>query len=168
MTSAAMRLYVMPLPPNARIAKQPGLSWHYLKKKRRKLWIWKALDRDAGQLLDWECGQRDKATLQKMVDRLAKWDVKMYYTDKWATSASIIPQDKLTKQPPMRSNGITLVRSGCASLPDDRLDDTTLALTDALMSAFALCSLKAPSLLAFDCVWPAPPGAGARPPTRPA
>jgi transposase-like protein len=27
--------------------------WHYLKNKRRKLWIWKALDRDPGHLLDW-------------------------------------------------------------------------------------------------------------------
>ena len=52
--------------------------WHYLKKKRRKLWIWKALDQDTGQLLDWECGRRDKATLNKMVDRLAQWDVQLY------------------------------------------------------------------------------------------
>ena len=43
-----------------------------------------------------------------------------------------------------------LVRSGFASLPDHRLDDTELSLTDALMSAFAMFSLKAPSLLAFD------------------
>jgi insertion element IS1 protein InsB len=46
--------------------------WHYLKKKHHKLWIWKALDRDTGQLLDWECGRRDKATLKKMVDRLTQ------------------------------------------------------------------------------------------------
>jgi insertion element IS1 protein InsB len=71
--------------------------WHYLKKKRCKLWIWKALDRDTGQLLAWECGRRDKATLKKMVDRLAKWDVKMDCTAKWATYASIIPQDKLVQ-----------------------------------------------------------------------
>ena len=43
-----------------------------------------------------------------------------------------------------------LVRSGFASLPDHRLDDTEIALADALMSAFAMFSLKAPSLLAFD------------------
>jgi hypothetical protein len=43
-----------------------------------------------------------------------------------------------------------LVRSGFAGLPDHRLDDTELSLTDALMSAFAMFSLKAPSLLAFD------------------
>src|SRR6266705_2095348 len=43
-----------------------------------------------------------------------------------------------------------LVRSGFANIPDDRSGDTDISLTDALMSAFALFSLKSPSLLAFD------------------
>src|SRR6266446_661281 len=43
-----------------------------------------------------------------------------------------------------------LVHSGFASLPDHRLDDTEISLTDTLLSAFAMFSLKAPSLLAFD------------------
>jgi hypothetical protein len=43
-----------------------------------------------------------------------------------------------------------LVRSGFASLPEHRLDDPEISLTDALMSAFAMFSLKAPALLAFD------------------
>jgi hypothetical protein len=43
-----------------------------------------------------------------------------------------------------------LMRSGFATIPDDRLSDTDITLTDALMSAFAMFSLKSPSLLAFD------------------
>jgi hypothetical protein len=43
-----------------------------------------------------------------------------------------------------------LVRSGCATLPDDRRSDTDIALPDALLSALALFSLTSPSLLAFD------------------
>ena len=43
-----------------------------------------------------------------------------------------------------------LVHSGFASLPDHRVGETEIALADALMSAFAMFSLKAPSLLAFD------------------
>src|SRR5229473_3446656 len=43
-----------------------------------------------------------------------------------------------------------LVRSGFARIPDYRSDDTEISLTDALMSAFAMFSLKSPSLLAFD------------------
>ncbi len=69
--------------------------WHYRKKKQGKLWIWKALERDPGQLLDWAGGRREKASLKKMGDRLATWDVHMYGPDKWATSASSIPQAKL-------------------------------------------------------------------------
>jgi hypothetical protein len=43
-----------------------------------------------------------------------------------------------------------LVYSGFASLPDYRVGDTEIALADALMSACAMFSLTAPSLLAFD------------------
>src|SRR2546426_5246530 len=43
-----------------------------------------------------------------------------------------------------------LVRSGFATIPDPRRDHGDIALADALMSAFAMFSLKAPSLLAFD------------------
>ena len=43
-----------------------------------------------------------------------------------------------------------LVRNGFAGIPDDRAADVEISLTDALMSAFAMFSLKSPSLLAFD------------------
>src|SRR5438045_3749182 len=43
-----------------------------------------------------------------------------------------------------------LLRSGFADLADHRSGKPDISLTDALMSAFALFSLKAPSLLAFD------------------
>ena len=43
-----------------------------------------------------------------------------------------------------------LVRNGFAHIPDYRLSETDISLADALMAAFAMFSLKAPSLLAFD------------------
>jgi Transposase DDE domain len=43
-----------------------------------------------------------------------------------------------------------LMRSSFANIPDHRSDDAGIPLTDALMSAFAMFSLKSPSLLAFD------------------
>ncbi len=43
-----------------------------------------------------------------------------------------------------------LVRSGFDTIPDHRSLDAGISLTDALMSAFAMFSLKSPSLLAFD------------------
>src|SRR5215470_11714131 len=44
----------------------------------------------------------------------------------------------------------SLIRSSFANIPDHRSDDAGIPLTDVLMSAFAMFSLKSPSLLAFD------------------
>jgi insertion element IS1 protein InsB len=70
---------------------------HDLTQNRRKGWIWTALDRDTGQLLDWAGGRRDKTTLQKLVDRLRPWDGKVYGTDTWVTYTSVIPHDTLVQ-----------------------------------------------------------------------
>src|SRR6266699_1193142 len=43
-----------------------------------------------------------------------------------------------------------LLREHFATIADDRVDEVEIPLSDALMSAFAMFSLKAPSLLAFD------------------
>ncbi len=43
-----------------------------------------------------------------------------------------------------------LVRSGFSTIPEPRYEEGDISLTDALMSAFAMLSLTAPSLLAFD------------------
>ena len=43
-----------------------------------------------------------------------------------------------------------LVRNGFAGISDHRAEDTGISCVDALMSAFAMFSLKSPSLLAFD------------------
>ena len=43
-----------------------------------------------------------------------------------------------------------LVHQRFTTIPDHRRDDASIALPDALMAAFAMFSLKSPSLLAFD------------------
>lgn len=45
---------------------------------------------------------------------------------------------------------VRLVRSGGTNVPDDRGGDPAMALTEALMSAFARFSLPSPALLAFE------------------
>jgi hypothetical protein len=80
----AQEHYEKPEPTGKAILWEPDEMWHDLKNKRWKLWIWKALDRETGQLLDWECGRRDKAPLKKLINRLSQWDVKGYCADKWA------------------------------------------------------------------------------------
>src|SRR4030042_7135015 len=45
---------------------------------------------------------------------------------------------------------ISLIRSSFEEIEDHRSKNTTISLSDALMSAFAMFSLKDPSLLAFE------------------
>ena len=54
--------------------------------------------RDTGELIAWECGDRDKATLEKRIGRLEKWNVKVYYTDDYQdTYSAVIPREKLVQ-----------------------------------------------------------------------
>ena len=68
-----------------------------MSKKKNKCWIWKALCRDTGELIAWECGDRDKATLGKLIGCLENWQVKVYYTDDWQVYSAVIPQEKLVQ-----------------------------------------------------------------------
>ena len=46
---------------------------------------------------------------------------------------------------------ITVIREGFDAIPEtDQRENMDISLSDALMSAFAMFSLKDPSLLAFD------------------
>src|SRR5215218_4826236 len=53
-------------------------------KKSEPLWIWKAWDRASGQLVDWECGGRDKATCKRLLERLTRWRTRLYCADDYA------------------------------------------------------------------------------------
>jgi hypothetical protein len=50
----AIAFYEKPEPMGRTVVLELDEMWHYVKKKRQKLWIWKALDRKTGQLLDGE------------------------------------------------------------------------------------------------------------------
>src|SRR3954451_9017074 len=65
------------------------------KKKSNKLWVWKARDRATGRLIDWELGGRDAATLERMLERLKRWRVRLYCADGWEAYAELIPQGRL-------------------------------------------------------------------------
>ena len=85
-----------PEPKTEAVVLELDEMWHYLKKKQ-KFWIWKALCRDTGELIAWECGHRDKATLKKLIQRLEKWSVRVYYTDDWQVYRSVIPSERLVQ-----------------------------------------------------------------------
>ena len=65
------------------------------KKKADKLWVWKARDRATGRIIDWELGGRDRATLERLLERPKRWGVRLYCTDDWAAYGEAIPQGRL-------------------------------------------------------------------------
>jgi IS1 family transposase len=65
--------------------------------KRHELWIWKGLNSTPGQLLDWECGRRDQATLPKLGEGLVPWEVRYAHTACWRPEASVLPPDPLVQ-----------------------------------------------------------------------
>ena len=65
------------------------------KVKKNKLWIGKAYRRETGELIDWECGGRDKVTLSKLMERLSRWKVELFRTDNWGVYPEVIAAGKL-------------------------------------------------------------------------
>jgi IS1 family transposase len=60
-------------------------------KKASKLWIWKALERGTDRLIDWECGDRDQVTLERLLGRLEPWGVRLFCTDEWPPYDAALP-----------------------------------------------------------------------------
>jgi insertion element IS1 protein InsB len=60
-------------------------------KKVCKLWIWKALCRKTGRLIDWECGGRAQATLKRMWHRLRRWEPDVICADRSEVYPAVIP-----------------------------------------------------------------------------
>ena len=50
--------------PEGAVVIEVDEMWHYPGDKANKLWIWTALDRATGGLIDWECGGRDQETFE--------------------------------------------------------------------------------------------------------
>ena len=46
-------------------------------------------------MVDWECGGRDAATLSRLLERVEKWNPRLYCTDDRAAHAEPIPQGRL-------------------------------------------------------------------------
>ena len=92
--SLQKKIYEKPAPGGAILVELDEM-WHYLGSKKNKLWIWKAYRRETGELIDWECGGRDKETLTRLIERLSKWDIELFCTDNYAAYAEVIDEDKL-------------------------------------------------------------------------
>ena len=41
--------------------------------------------------MDWECGGRDKATCERLIQRLQRWRTRLYCTDAYAAYTALLP-----------------------------------------------------------------------------
>jgi IS1 family transposase len=90
----ALRVYEKPTPQGA-VVIELDERWHFLGSKKTKIWVWKAYCRTTGQLVDWECGDRSSKSLGKMLDRLTRLSVRIFFADRWQAYAELISPELL-------------------------------------------------------------------------
>ena len=88
---------LLPKPSGELVSLELDEMWHFLGKKEQKLWIWKAYCRESKQLVAFECGDRDFATLVRLVSKLKGYRVKIFYTDNFGPYQKLIPEDMLVQ-----------------------------------------------------------------------
>ncbi len=45
------------------------------------------------QVIDWQSGERDAETFAKMYERLKRWNVKVYFSDRYSVYRDFIPRE---------------------------------------------------------------------------
>jgi insertion element IS1 protein InsB len=64
--------------------------------KKRKVWVWQAVDCHNNKPIGWVIGNRNAKTFRRLYEKLEKF-VKHYYTDDWEVYKEVIPAEKLTQ-----------------------------------------------------------------------
>jgi len=80
------------------------------KKKKTKLWIFKAYDRHRKRLIDWECGDHSAETFKRLYERLKKFKVLFYCADRWKGFNKIIDPKRLHQG---KDNTLEIERNNC-------------------------------------------------------
>jgi insertion element IS1 protein InsB len=78
-------------PPGEAVVIELDEMWHFLHRKANKVWIWKAYDRATGRLVDWECGDRNEQTFQRLFHRLARWKLRLFCSDNDGVYPQVLP-----------------------------------------------------------------------------
>ena len=86
---------LMPKPTTKIVTLELDEMWHYIGKKEKKLWIWKAYCRETKELVAFECGDRDFASLVRLVSKLRGYKIKIICTDYFRPYRKLIPEHML-------------------------------------------------------------------------
>lgn len=88
---------LLPKPSGELVSLEVDEMWHFLGSKKKKLWIWKAYCRETKTLVAFECGDRDFATLVRLVSKLKGYNVKIFFTDHFGPYQKLIPEGMLVQ-----------------------------------------------------------------------
>lgn len=64
--------------------------WHYLHRRKNRVWIWKAHDREKDRMIDWGCGGRKEVMFQWFT-RLERWKPRLPCMDDYAVYNNVLP-----------------------------------------------------------------------------
>lgn len=63
--------------------------------KKKKVWIWKALDRQSKRCIAWVIGARDRATFERLYAKLKHLKAH-FFTDDWEVYRQVLPPERHT------------------------------------------------------------------------
>ena len=83
--------------------------WTFVGKRKRKVWLWLAVERASRRIVAWVLGCRGAATGQRLFHSLpARYQTNTtYYTDEWAAYATVLPAH--AHQPSAKGSGRTSI-----------------------------------------------------------
>lgn len=68
--------------------------WHFIERKKNKIWLIRALDRGSKKIIAWVLGKRNAGTVQKLYDKLKRLPNAMFYTDYWPAFIKVLPEQQ--------------------------------------------------------------------------
>ena len=65
--------------------------WSFVGDKSNQRWTWYALDRSSGRILAYQIGTRSDEMCERLIEKLAIFPIRWYYTDNWQRDSKSIP-----------------------------------------------------------------------------
>lgn len=91
--------------------------WTFVGRKKRKVWLWLAVERASRRIVAWVMGRRDAATARRLWQALPRryrrhcW----YFTDEWTAYLDVLPRWQ-HRRSPKGSGGTSIVEAINCSL----------------------------------------------------
>jgi len=91
--------------------------WTFVGRKKRKVWLWLAVERTSRRIVAWVTGHRDAATARRLWQALPRRYRRRcgYFTDEWKAYVGVLPRWR-HRRSPKGSGGTSIVEAINCSL----------------------------------------------------